>query len=63
MTKKLTNNHNEPSVAMSDEYGNIITSKEDILENTVKHYTKVLPNREIKNGLEDIGMSVRNLQL
>ena len=38
---------------MKDDLGNILTSKEDILNNTIKHYQKVLSNREIKENFID----------
>ena len=53
LTKKLNPRYQEPPVAMKDDMGNILTSKEDILTNTVKHYKKVLANRDIKEGMEE----------
>ena len=37
---------------MKDEYGNLLTHKNEILKYTVKHYNKVLENRPIKNYLK-----------
>ena len=53
LTKKLNPRYVEPPVAMQDNLGNILSSKEDILNNTVKHYKKVLSNRDIKEAMED----------
>ena len=53
LTKKLNPRYEEPPVAMKDELGNMLTSKEDILKSTIKHYKKVLKNRDIKEGLEE----------
>ena len=38
--------------AMKDEFGNLLTNKNEILEHTVKHYNKVLENRPIKEYLK-----------
>ena len=38
---------------MKDVNGKVLTDKEGILEATLKHYQKVLENRQIKDGLEN----------
>ena len=38
---------------MRDDKGNLLTGKRDILEQTVKHYEKVLKNRPIKEELRE----------
>ena len=53
VNKKVKSQYVEPPVATTDSKGNILTSKEDILKNTVKYYQKVLENREIKEDLKD----------
>ena len=52
LKKKIHNNFNAPPTVMKDSEGNLLTSKEDIIVETVKYYTKVLENRKIKEGLE-----------
>ena len=52
LKKKLHKNYKDPPTAMKDSKGNLITEKGKILDETVKYYTKVLENREIKKGLE-----------
>ena len=39
--------------AIEDEDGKLLTSEEDIDNETVKHYTKVLENRKISPNLEE----------
>ena len=38
---------------MKDEQGNLITGKEEIQEQTLKYYQKLLENRTIKEDLND----------
>ena len=38
---------------MKDLNGKVLTEKDEIMEATVKHYQKVLKNREITEGLEE----------
>ena len=52
LKKKLHKNYQNPPTAMRNSDGNIIIDKNLILEETVKHYTKVLENKPIAAGLE-----------
>ena len=53
LKKKLHKHFPDPPTAMQDSKGKLLTDKEEILEETVKHYEKVLQNRPIKEGLEE----------
>ena len=49
---KLKSKENNKYTAIEDENGKLLTSEEEIDEETMKHYTKVLENRPIKTNLE-----------
>ena len=53
LKNKLNKKYPEPPTAMRDDKGNLLTGKRDILEQTVKHYEKVLKNRPIKEELRE----------
>ena len=61
LKKKFHKGFSDPPTAMKDGAGKLLTEKEDILEETVKHYTKVLDNRKIKEGLENHQKERENL--
>ena len=52
LKKKLHRNFANPPTAMKNSEGKLLTNKDDILEETVNHYQKVLANRKVKEGLE-----------
>ena len=52
LKNKINKKYPEPPTAMRDSKGNLLTGKRDILEETVKHYEKVLKNRPIKEELK-----------
>ena len=49
---KLKSKENNKYTAIEDENGKLLTSEEEIDEETMKHYTNVLKNRPIKTNLE-----------
>ena len=53
LKKKLHKSFNEPPSAMRNSDGELLTRKQNILDETVKYYCKVLENRKIKEGLEN----------
>ena len=52
MKSKLKSKENNKYTAIEDENGKLLTSEEEIDNETMKHYTKVLENRKIKTNLE-----------
>jgi hypothetical protein len=52
LKKKLHKNFVDPPTAMKDSRGRLLTDKDSILSETLKHYKKVLENRTITEGLE-----------
>ena len=53
MKSKLKSKENNKYTAIEDENGKLLTSEEEIDNETIKHYTKVLENRQIKTNLKD----------
>ena len=52
MKSKLKSKENNKYTAIEDKNGKLLTSEEEIDNETMKHYTKVLENRKIKTNLE-----------
>ena len=53
LKKKLIGKPNNPPTAIVDENGKLATTKQEIEKVSLKHFTKVLENRTIKEGLDN----------
>ena len=53
LKNKLNKKYPDPPTAMNDEHENLITRKEEIQEQTLKYYQKVLENKTINTDLKD----------
>ena len=54
LKKKLSPRFTLPPSAMMNSEGHLLTDKEDIIKEAVKHYKNVFKNKDIKEGLEDV---------
>ena len=54
LKKKLSPRTQDVPTAMLDQHGNLVTSETGIKKIAIDHYTKVLKNREIKDGLKHV---------
>ena len=61
LRKKLCPYKKDPPTAMLDPNGNAITSATNLKEHAINHYKKVLENRVIKPGLENLQAAKENL--
>ena len=50
--EKLHKNFHDPPTAMKNNKGHILTDKNDILEETVNHYEKVLKGKKDLNSIK-----------
>ena len=53
LKKKLSGKISNTTNALIDKNGKLVTNREDIKKVTAEHYSKVLENRQIKEGLEN----------
>ena len=54
LKKKLAPRNSEPPSAMEDKEGNVLTSKEDILSEAVKHYKNIFEPQQMADELKGI---------
>ena len=52
LKKKLSGKISNVTSAVMDKNGNLTTTREEIEKATIEHYSKILGNRQIKEGLE-----------